>query len=69
MDFREKETAWDPIDYKPYLGASRLCPIDGEVKKLADEIIKGGKTVQAKALASGFERGEFRPSLPPGQRA
>ncbi|MDP3181486.1 MAG: transglutaminase domain-containing protein [Desulfobaccales bacterium] len=50
-DFPEKETAWDSIDYKPYLGASRLCPIDGEVKKLADEIIKGKKTVQAKARA------------------
>ncbi|KMY67021.1 transglutaminase [Desulfocarbo indianensis] len=50
-DFPAKETAWDPMDYQEYLGATRLGPIDGEVKKLADKITKGQTTVLGKAKA------------------
>jgi transglutaminase-like putative cysteine protease len=50
-DFPAKETCWDPADYQPYLHATRLGPITGEVKKLADTITKGQKSVQGKAKA------------------
>ena len=45
------EPAWNPADYAEYLKPTSLGPIDGEVKKLADTITKGHKTVLAKARA------------------
>lgn len=50
-DFPKKEPAWDPSDYAEYLKATSLGPIDGEVKKLADKITKGKKTVLEKVKA------------------
>jgi len=50
-NFPEKETAWDPADYSLYLAATRLGPIDGEVKKLAETITAGQTTVLGKAKA------------------
>ena len=47
----EKEPKWNPVDYAEYLKATSLGPIDGEVKKLAERITKGKKTVLAKARA------------------
>lgn len=49
--FPEKETAWDPADYALYLAPTRLGPIDGEVKKLAEKITAGQSTVLGKAKA------------------
>lgn len=34
--FPSRETCWDPADYQAYLKATRLGPVTGEVKKLAD---------------------------------
>jgi len=45
------EAAWDPADYAPYLAPTRLGPIDGEVKKIADAITRGKTGVPAKARA------------------
>lgn len=50
-DLSAKEPAWDRSVFTSDLGATRLGPIDGEVKKLADQITKDKKTVQAKARA------------------
>lgn len=50
-DFPAKEAAWDPADYALYLGATRLGPIDGQVKELADKITAGQTTVLGKAKA------------------
>jgi len=50
-DFSGPEDAWDPADYSIYLAHTRLGPVDGEVKKLADKITKGKKGVLAKAKA------------------
>ncbi|QSV44710.1 transglutaminase-like domain-containing protein [Geobacter benzoatilyticus] len=50
-DFPKKETAWDPADYRQYLAPTSLGPIDGKVKKLADSITKGKKSVLEKARA------------------
>lgn len=50
-EFPAKETAWDPSDYKMYLMGTKLGPIDGEVKILADQITKGKTTVLEKAKA------------------
>ncbi len=50
-NFPETETAWDPADYSLYLAATRLGPIDGEVKKLAEKITAGQTTVLGKAKA------------------
>lgn len=50
-DFPKKETAWDPADYGKWLGPTSLGPIDGPVKKLADNIVKDKKTVLARAKA------------------
>ncbi|RNC65436.1 MAG: transglutaminase [Desulfuromonadales bacterium] len=49
--FPKKEAAWDPADYRQYLAPTSLGPIDGQVKKLADTITKGKKTVLEKAKA------------------
>lgn len=50
-DFPVKEAAWDPADYAFYLAPTSLGPIDGQVKKLADQITQGKTTVQTKAKA------------------
>ena len=50
-DFPTKEAAWDPKDFAMYLEATRLGPIDGEVKALADRITADKSTVFAKARA------------------
>lgn len=50
-DFPARESAWDPADYAPYLAATRLGPVDGEVKKLADTITAGQTTVLGKTRA------------------
>ena len=45
------EPAWNRADYAEFLKPTSLGPNDGEVKKLADSITKGKKTVLAKARA------------------
>jgi transglutaminase-like putative cysteine protease len=50
-DLPDKEPCWAPEDYREYLSATSLGPIDGEVKKLADKITSDKKTVHAKARA------------------
>lgn len=50
-DFPAKETAWNPADFKMYLTGTKLGPIDGEVKALADRITRGKTTVLEKAKA------------------
>ncbi|MBM4273983.1 MAG: transglutaminase domain-containing protein [Deltaproteobacteria bacterium] len=50
-DFPADETCWDPVDFREYLKATRLGPVTGEVKNLADSITKGKKTVRVKARA------------------
>lgn len=50
-DFPSREAAWDPGDYALYLAPTRLGPLNGEVKKLADKITKGKQGVLAKAKA------------------
>ncbi|WP_129125683.1 transglutaminase-like domain-containing protein [Geomonas oryzae] len=46
-----KEPAWNPADYAEYLAPTSMGPVDGEVKKLAESIVKGKKTVLEKARA------------------
>jgi hypothetical protein len=50
-EFPSTEAVWDPNDYKPYLSKTRLGPIDGEIKILADSITAGQHTVLGKAKA------------------
>lgn len=50
-DLPQGEVSWDPSAFKPYLSATSLGPIDGEVRKLALRITEGKETVQAKAKA------------------
>jgi transglutaminase-like putative cysteine protease len=50
-DFPDKETKWDPSDYALYLAPTRLGPIDGEVKKIAEKITAGQTSVLGKAKA------------------
>ncbi len=50
-DFPAAETAWNPADYAAYLAPTRLGPIDGDVKRLADKITQGKTTVLEKAKA------------------
>jgi hypothetical protein len=45
------EPKWNPADYAEYLKATSLGPVDGVVKRQADQIVKGKKTVLAKAKA------------------
>lgn len=45
------EPAWNKADFAPYLAATSLGPVDGEVKKLAARITLGKSTVLAKAKA------------------
>ncbi|WP_243371739.1 transglutaminase domain-containing protein [Geotalea sp. SG265] len=49
--FPAVEASWSPADYSRYLSATSLGPTDGEVKKLADTITRGKKTVLEKAKA------------------
>lgn len=46
-----REGAWNRADYAEYLAPTSLGPTGGEVKKLADKITKGKKTVLEKAKA------------------
>lgn len=50
-NFLDKESAWDPRDYALHLTPTRLGPVDGDVKKLAQEITAGKDTVLEKAKA------------------
>lgn len=50
-DFPEKEAPWSPADYALYLAPTRLGPVDGEVKQLAEKITRGQTTVAGKAKA------------------
>ncbi len=50
-DFPAREAPWDPADYALDLAATRLGPVDGEVKALADKITRGKTTVLARARA------------------
>ncbi len=50
-DFPATESAWDPKDYAEYLSETKLGPIDGEIKILADTIVYGQTTVLGKAKA------------------
>jgi len=49
--FPEKEANWDPANYALYLSPTRLGPIDGEVKNLAQKITTGQTSVLGKAKA------------------
>lgn len=50
-DFPKKEAPWSPADYALCLAPTSLGPTNGEVKKLADRITKGKKTVLEKTRA------------------
>jgi transglutaminase-like putative cysteine protease len=50
-DFPEQEVPWSPADHALYLAPTRLGPIDGEVKKLAEKITAGQTSVLGKAKA------------------
>ncbi|MBJ6800929.1 transglutaminase-like domain-containing protein [Geomonas propionica] len=50
-DLAAKEPAWNRADYAEYLKPTSLGPVDGEVKKLAESIVKGKTTVLDKAKA------------------
>ena len=50
-DLSAKEPAWNKADYQEFLKSTSIGPIDGEVKKLADSIVKGKRTVLEKAKA------------------
>jgi len=50
-ELKAKEPAWNRDDYAEFLKSTALGPVDGEVKKLADSITKGKRTVLEKAKA------------------
>lgn len=50
-DFPPWEARWETADYAKYLEPTSHGPIDGEVKKLADQITAGQGTVLGKARA------------------
>jgi transglutaminase-like putative cysteine protease len=50
-DLPQKETAWNPADFKSYLTPTSLGPVNGKVKELADKITHGKTGVRAKARA------------------
>lgn len=50
-NFPSKEPPWSIMDYRQYLAPTSLGPVTGDVKKLADKITKGQKTVLGKARA------------------
>ncbi len=49
--FPKKELSWNKNDFKIYLKGAKLAPINDMVKKLAEEIVKGKKTIPEKAKA------------------
>ncbi|MBE9535557.1 MAG: transglutaminase domain-containing protein [Proteobacteria bacterium] len=51
QNFPEKEVPWDPADYTLFLAPTRLGPLGGDVKKLAEKITAGKKSVLDKAKA------------------
>jgi len=50
-DLSAEEPSWNKADYAEYLQPTSMGPVDGEVRKLAESITKGKKTVLAKAKA------------------
>lgn len=50
-DLPVEEAPWNRADHAVHLAATRLGPVDGEVKKLADTITAGQTTVFGKAKA------------------
>jgi transglutaminase-like putative cysteine protease len=50
-DLSAKEPSWNHADYAEFLKPTSIGPTNGEVKKLADSITKGKRTVLAKAKA------------------
>jgi transglutaminase-like putative cysteine protease len=50
-DFSVKEPSWNPSDYAEFLKPTSLGPTDGDVKKLAESITRGKKTILEKARA------------------
>lgn len=50
-DFPDREPAWNSQDFAKYLKPTSLGPIDGDVKKRADKITLGKRTVLEKAKA------------------
>ncbi len=50
-DFPAEEATYDPRDYKLYLSSTKLGPITGEVKKLAEQITSNKQGVLEKARA------------------
>ena len=50
-DLSGKEPAWNPADYAEFLKPTSIGPTDGEVKKLAESITKGKRSVLDKAKA------------------
>lgn len=50
-NFPANEAPWNPADFALYLAPTRLGPVDGEVKKLAQKITAGKSTVKGKAKA------------------
>jgi len=50
-DFPASEPSWNPSDYAEFLKPTSLGPTDGDVKKLAQTITKGKRTVLEKARA------------------
>lgn len=50
-DWPVKEPAWNPTDYAEYLAPTSIGPTDGAVKELADKIVAGKTSVQARARA------------------
>jgi hypothetical protein len=50
-DLPQEEAPWNPADFKSYLTPTRLGPINGKVKDLADKITQDKTGVKAKARA------------------
>ncbi|MBI5443504.1 MAG: transglutaminase domain-containing protein [Deltaproteobacteria bacterium] len=50
-DLPKAEAAWNRAEFSQHLKATSLGPVDGEVKKLADRITAGKKSVLEKAKA------------------
>ncbi len=50
-NFPTEQAAYDPRDYARYLTSTRLGPIDGQVKALADKITSGKHGILAKSRA------------------
>ncbi len=50
-DFPAEEAAYDPRDFALYLAPTNLGPVDGEVKRLAEQITVGKTSILTKARA------------------